>query len=86
MHNLTTMYHWFKHDLERAEHNREHQPWILVFGHRPMYCAKGWWDCSQINSTRTRFGIEVDGELKYGLEELFHKHKVDLAFWGHKHR
>jgi hypothetical protein len=82
--NVTSMYHWFKEDLEKAGKNRHVRPWIVVFGHRAMYCAQGWWDCAS-NQTLTQFGVDINGTLQYGLEKLFHEFEVDLAFWGHKH-
>jgi len=27
----------------------------------------------------------MNGEKKYGLEDLFHKYNVDLEIWGHEH-
>ena len=65
--------------------NREKQPWIVLFGHRPMYCSdKDGDDCTNHNS-RTRTGITVGTEKKFGLEDLLMKHNVDLVFWAHEH-
>ena len=30
---------WLKADLEKANQNRANVPWILIFGHRPIYTA-----------------------------------------------
>ena len=80
--NVTSMYQWLKADLESV--NRSQQPWIVVFGHRPMYCAEGWWDCANY-STKTQFGLDLNGTLSYGLEVVLYNYKVDVAIWGHKH-
>ena len=57
---------------------------MIVFGHRPMYCSEGWWDCAN-NQTKTQYGVKIDGELKYGLEEVLLDYQVDVAIWAHKH-
>ena len=36
---MEVMHRWMKKDLEVANLNRAKVPWILVVGHRPMYCA-----------------------------------------------
>lgn len=64
--------------------NRQVRPWVIVFGHRPMYCSEGWWDCAN-NQTKTQYGIQIDGKLKYGLEEVLLDYQVDVAIWAHKH-
>ena len=30
---------WIKADLDAANKNRAKVPWVIVFGHRPMYCS-----------------------------------------------
>ena len=82
--NVESMYSWLKDDLEIANQNRHSKPWVIVFGHRPMYCAEGWWDCAN-NETLTQFGLKIDGELHYGLEEVLYDYQVDVAIWAHKH-
>ena len=27
-------------DLEKANKNREERPWLVVMGHRPLYCSE----------------------------------------------
>ena len=49
-----------------------------------MYCGEGWWDCAN-NSTKTQFGLNVNGTLKYGLEEVLYDYQVDVAIWAHVH-
>lgn len=46
-------------------------PWTIAHFHRPLYCAKDD-DC----------GVRL---LNAGVEELLHKHKVDLTFVAHEH-
>lgn len=37
--SMRLMYDWMEHDLQAANRNRERTPWVMVAGHRPMYCA-----------------------------------------------
>jgi acid phosphatase type 7 len=37
---VNKMYDWLEADLAAANANRAKTPWIVVHGHRPMYCAK----------------------------------------------
>ena len=36
---MRRMYKWLEEDLARANANRQAVPWIIVHGHRPMYCV-----------------------------------------------
>ncbi|CAG7837424.1 unnamed protein product [Allacma fusca] len=78
-------YEWLKADLLEASKpvNREERPWIIVYGHRPMYCSNmGTDDCTNFDAF-TRVGIPF---LHInGLEDLFMENGVDLAIWAHQH-
>ncbi|KAK7867438.1 hypothetical protein R5R35_009752 [Gryllus longicercus] len=82
---VVKQFNWLEKDLEEAnlEKNRRLRPWIVVVGHRPMYCSnKKHRDCSD-QTARTRTGLPVGNW--FGLENLLFKHRVDLAFWAHQH-
>ena len=38
---LYSQYQWLEEDLATANRpeNRAERPWVVVFGHRPMYCS-----------------------------------------------
>jgi len=67
-------YQWLENDLQSVD--RKTHPWIIVFGHRPLYCSNSGRDC-------------WDGffalYLKERLEPLFNKYRVDIVFTAHKH-
>lgn len=66
-------YQWLESDLGDAVQNREQVPWIIVYGHKPMYT-------SHDDATH-----DEDAELRADLEALFVESGVDLVFWGHDH-
>ncbi|XP_059062839.1 acid phosphatase type 7-like [Achroia grisella] len=78
---ISYQYEWLKKDLAEANSaaNRKSRPWIIVFGHRPMYCSNSDdIDCS-LEYTRTGlFGL-------FGLEPLLKEFGVDLVIWAHEH-
>ncbi|KAI6190490.1 Purple acid phosphatase [Aphelenchoides bicaudatus] len=84
---MIRQYKWLVEDLRKANENRKNVPWIVTFGHRPMYCssevaAYGVNDCHLVDSV-IRKGII--GVKSLGLEDLFYKNGVDLEIWGHVH-
>jgi len=63
---------WLKNDLESVD--REETPFVVVFGHRPLYCTVESSRCTkQAEDWRSRF------------EPLFIQYQVDLYVAGHNH-
>eukprot|EP01060_Flectonema_neradi_P015431 TRINITY_DN22020_c0_g1_i1.p1 TRINITY_DN22020_c0_g1~~TRINITY_DN22020_c0_g1_i1.p1 ORF type:complete len:577 (+),score=70.65 TRINITY_DN22020_c0_g1_i1:139-1869(+) len=79
--SLVTMFEWLEQDLSLANKNRHSQPWIIVHGHRSVYCSCDG-DCDS-NAEQIRDGPFKNGT--YGLEDLFFRHGVDLYLNGHEH-
>jgi len=81
---LKTQYNWLVNDLEAANKNRGSVPWIIVMGHRPMYCTTTdiFSEC-QNPGNELRVGLPFTHE--FGLEELFYNQGVDLQIYGHEH-
>jgi acid phosphatase type 7 len=87
---LQQQYDWLQKDLARANQERQIRPWILVFGHRPIYCTLDRNDEAGIctlDTSKIRDGVSYTyGEERVGpLERLFHEQKVDFYFAGHMH-
>jgi len=58
-----------------ASVDRQRTPWVVIIGHRPLYCSStDEYDC------RTRAAA-----LREDLEPLLRQHKVDLGLYGHIH-
>ena len=68
-------YSWLQNDLAGVD--RSLTPWVVVYGHRPMYCTNSDRDDCTAYETRTRTGLPL---LKWWpLEPLLAQHGVDLA-------
>lgn len=83
--SLVSQYEWLENDLIEANlpENRLRRPWIVVMGHRPMYCSNdGDGDCTHYE-TLTRVGLPF---LHYfGLEKLLYDYGADVLVWAHEH-
>lgn len=83
---LIKQFQWLEDDLREANRpeNRAKRPWIVTFGHRPMYCSDDHeYDCNEQLETHIRQGLPI---LKwFGLEDLFFKYSVDLEIFAHEH-
>nr|CAD7448534.1 unnamed protein product [Timema bartmani] len=82
---LVKQFDWLEKDLQEASSpkNRTLRPWIIVYGHRPMYCSNDNKDDCVYYETLTRIGLPF---LKwFGLEDLLYQHGVDLEIWAHEH-
>ncbi|KAJ9581518.1 hypothetical protein L9F63_023309, partial [Diploptera punctata] len=82
---INDQYNWLLKDLEgiTATHCDRTHPWIIMYGHRPMYCSNyDNVDCTN-HLTLTRVG--VTSSHRFGLEELLNIFGVDLVMWAHVH-
>lgn len=83
--SLVFQYEWLENDLVKANlpENREKHPWIIVVGHRPMYCSNLNTDDCTHHETLTRVGLPF--LHWFGLEDLLYNYGVDLEIWAHEH-
>jgi hypothetical protein len=63
---------WIEQDL--ASVDRTVYPWVIVYGHRPLYCSGTSSDCT-----------EMAFDLRAGLEELLYKYNVNILLSAHRH-
>lgn len=82
---LVKQYEWLEQDLIKANkpENRAQRPWIIIYGHRPMYCSNGNGNDCTHSETLTRVGLPF--VHFFGLEDLLYKHGVDVEVWAHEH-
>jgi len=63
---------WIEQDLASVDRNI--YPWIIVYGHRPLYCSGTSSDCTEMAQL-----------LREDLEPLLYKYQVNLLFSAHRH-
>ncbi|GMH49195.1 hypothetical protein TL16_g00458 [Triparma laevis f. inornata] len=73
-------YEFVEADLKAV--NRTKTPWIVVHGHRPMYCSCDA-DCTFPARMVRNGGYAL--HRKYGLEKLLNKYGADFYLAGHEH-
>lgn len=73
---IPSMMSYIKSVLNRNDEDKAAYPWLIVFGHRPMYCSS--------KAKADACGPEAD-VLKQYLEPLFTLYGVDLYINGHVH-
>uniref|UniRef100_A0A1A9ZD64 Purple acid phosphatase n=1 Tax=Glossina pallidipes TaxID=7398 RepID=A0A1A9ZD64_GLOPL len=78
-------YNWLENELRESNkpENRESRPWIVTYGHRPMYCSN-----DNINECSIKENVIRAGDPNkdlLGLEELFYNYGVDVEIWSHEH-
>ena len=72
---LTYLVSWLENDLQQANQNRAERPWLIVYGHRPIWCSD-LTDHDDCTINPTRFAA---------VEELLYEYSVDIYFSGHVH-
>nr|QGW52015.1 acid phosphatase type 7A [Dugesia japonica] len=82
---LLNQYKWLAEELKTANlpENRAKQPWIIVLGHRPLYCTNSDGNDCGIAADWLRYGVPFIHLL--GIEDLLYLNGVDLAIWAHEH-
>lgn len=68
---------WIVDDLQQANANRQQVPWVIVVGHRPLYC-------SSIFET-SRCEVEAPA-YRSQLEDVLNQYGVDVYINGHNHQ
>jgi hypothetical protein len=69
---------WLKADLQAAVGRRKDVPWIIVYGHRPMYS-------SQKQGIDKLIWNNATGILRRAIEDLLYDAHADLYISGHVH-
>lgn len=89
---IERQFHFLEEDLKRVNENRDLRPWIIVMGHRPLYCIKIGDSSCDVNTFERpdiRQGIHMHYDKRkarqYRLEDLFFKYGVDIQVYGHEH-
>lgn len=93
---IENQFRFLEQDLIQANSERSQRPWIIVMGHRPMYCLKELdeedleeCDGTTLERPFVRTGIHMNDDkqlaVQFGLEDLFYKYGVDIHFYGHEH-
>ncbi|KAJ8302199.1 hypothetical protein KUTeg_021186 [Tegillarca granosa] len=74
--NILSFMKWLQNDLQKANENRRQYPWVIVMGHRPLYCSV---DDKNEDCTKE------DSVVRNKLENMFYSYGVDLYISGHNH-
>jgi hypothetical protein len=72
--NFGNQLKWLENDLEKANNNRINIPWIILYGHRPMY-----------DKILFDWPLNAKKNFKKSFENIFIKYKIDIYFAGHIH-
>ena len=83
---IKDQYEWLLNDLIEANNNRTNAPWIIIYGHKQIYCSDPYNNRPGGSAETLRDGVEdSNGNRIYGLEDLFYEYGVDFYIAGHQH-
>ena len=79
-------YEWIEQDLIQSNLNRDAVPWLVVFGHRSIYCSCDA-DCDASAQTLRDgpFYNSTTQNRTWSYEDVFFTQGVDLFINGHEH-
>jgi acid phosphatase type 7 len=69
---------WLENDLKEAdlEENRELRPWIIIYGHKTIYCT---------NQKKSGDKCDTYYPLYQAVDSLLYKYNVDIFMGAHTH-
>lgn len=71
---------WLHSELSKAVANRHIRPWIVLMGHKPLYCSLN----EESEMIKTVCGLQAS-VMRSTYEDLIVTYGVDLALFGHIH-
>lgn len=80
---VSVQLHWLEHELRKLRTEINTTQWIVVFGHRPIYCSAFDPIGCDPHTSVLRSGTGALGGPN--LEQLFRKYGVDLYVGSHNH-
>ena len=80
---IGNQFRWLEKELREANkpESRKTHPWVIVVGHRPLYCSSN----HALHCTVEYRALRNGWFGNYGLDKLFYDNKVDVYFSGHMH-
>lgn len=71
---------WLRSELSKATANRATRPWVILMGHKPLYCSLN----EESEMIMTVCGLQAS-IMRRAYEDLIVTYGVDLALFGHVH-
>ena len=71
---------WLQAELTKAASNRSTRPWVILMGHKPLYCSLN----EESEMIMTVCGLQAS-VMRRAYEDLIVTYGVDLALFGHVH-
>ena len=80
-----TQANWLLADLEKAANRRSEVPWLLAFGHKPLYCSVDWTRPLHEYKCNVNCWAET-AAMRRRLEPVFEQFGLDVYIASHVHR